>query len=239
MTKLQKWMMAGGILAALFFGTLYINRYSEKKYEPIRVVALGDSLTYGVGDPSRKGYIGFVTDAIEKRTGKHAVLNNFGISGQRSDQLLDQLGNGAVLRSIQRADTVFLFIGTNDYRQTARWNFKKLPLTRMNEGQEKLEKNLTKITFLIREQNPSAKLYILGLYNPYFGDGYDTKNGTVIQSWNESIKKVADETTLSLYIPTERLFVNISKPLYFSDSIHPNIRGYEKLGNWVSKHWSP
>ncbi|MFC7373272.1 GDSL-type esterase/lipase family protein [Fictibacillus iocasae] len=239
MTKLQRWMLAGGILAALFFGSLYFSQYKEKKDEPIRVTALGDSLTYGVGDPSRKGYIGFVTDAMERRTGRPVSLNNFGISGQRSDQLLHQLGSGAVLRSIQRADTVFVFIGTNDYRQTAKWNFKKLPLNKMGEGEKKLEENLTDITAIIRKQNPSAKLYILGLYNPYFGDGYDTKNGPIIQSWNETIKKVADKTALSLYIPTEKLFVNISKPLYFSDSIHPNTRGYEKMGTWVAKHWSP
>jgi hypothetical protein len=48
----------------------------QEKNQPIKIVALGDSLTYGVGDPTRMGYIGVVRNNIRKQTGRNVILNN-------------------------------------------------------------------------------------------------------------------------------------------------------------------
>ncbi len=58
----------------------------------INIVALGDSLTEGVGDISTKGYVKQVQEKLTARNGKPVyVLNNFAVSGYRTDQLLNDL----------------------------------------------------------------------------------------------------------------------------------------------------
>lgn len=205
----------------------------QPRPKQIRIVALGDSLTYGRGDPKRKGYIGLVRQGMQKELNRPVVLNNYGISGQRSDQLYRQLSNGMVSRSLRQANYIFLFIGTNDYRKTAGWNFRNINQKEMAIGQKMLYSNLEKITSSLRQQNKRAHIYIIGLYNPYTENFYDEVSARVIQRWNTSIQQVSAETPNSTYISTYELFVGIPKREYFSDSIHPNPKGYYRIAQRV------
>ncbi|MDM5315452.1 GDSL-type esterase/lipase family protein [Fictibacillus sp. b24] len=237
----KKWLIGGAALAILLFIIFQNFGKTEVASETktIKIVALGDSLTYGVGDPSKTGYIGIVKRNIQKQTGRNVIVNNFGISGQRSDQLLKQLENGVVLKALKQADHVFVFIGTNDFRHAAGWNFRQLPQQPLLLGKEKLRNNLSKTLTVVRENNSFAPVYVLGLYNPYFGKAYDPTASDSIQSWNEAIIEVSNESTLTKYISTYELYENVEKDMYFSDSLHPNRRGYNKLGNWVYSQWKP
>ncbi|WP_416729320.1 GDSL-type esterase/lipase family protein [Fictibacillus sp. JL2B1089] len=237
----KKWLIGGAGLALILF--LVFQFYGEtegaSETQTLKVVALGDSLTYGVGDPSKTGYIGIVKRNIQQQTGRNVIINNFGISGQRSDQLLRQLDNGVVIKSLRQADHIFVFIGTNDFRKAAGWNFRQLPQQKLVLGKEKLRNNLSKTLTVVRENNSFAPVYVLGLYNPYFGKEYDPTAADSIKSWNEAIVESSKESTLTKYISTFELYENVEKELYFSDSIHPNRRGYNRLGNWVYNQWKP
>ncbi|MBY6035086.1 hypothetical protein KUV80_00375 [Fictibacillus nanhaiensis] len=237
----KKWLIGGIGLALLLFTVFQFFGKTEdtKETQPIRIVALGDSLTYGVGDPSKTGYIGVVRKNIQQQTGRNVILNNFGISGQRSDQLLRQLDNGVVIKSLKQADYVFVFIGTNDFRHAAGWNFRQLPQQPLMLGKEKLRNNLTKTLNIVRENNSFAELYVLGLYNPYFGKEYDPAASESIRTWNDVILEVSKESTLTKYVSTFELYENIEKDMYFADTLHPNRRGYYKMGNWVYSQWKP
>jgi lysophospholipase L1-like esterase len=238
----KKWLLVGAILSIILFTVFQVFGQTEEtngENQPIKIVALGDSLTYGVGDPTRNGYIGVVRHNIQKQTGRNVIVNNFGISGQRSDQLLAQLNNGVVIKALKQADYVFVFIGTNDFRRAAGWNFRLLPKEPILLGKEKLKKNLSTTLKTVRKNNSFAQIYVLGLYNPYFGEEYDPDAPNVIRTWNETIFDVSKESTLTKYISTYELYENIEKEMYFSDSLHPNRRGYLRMGNWVFKQWTP
>ncbi|WHY70933.1 GDSL-type esterase/lipase family protein [Fictibacillus enclensis] len=237
------------LVTALFFIFYFVKEYSgdqgsehrkspqvqgkEPRPKQIRIVALGDSLTYGRGDPKRKGYIGLVRQGMQKELKRPVVLNNYGISGQRSDQLYKQLSNGMVSRSVRQANYIFLFIGTNDYRKTAGWNFRNINQQEMAIGQKMLYSNLEKITKKLRQQNKRAHIYILGLYNPYTENFYDAVSAQVIKKWNISIQEISEKTPNSTYISTYELFNGIPKGEYFSDAIHPNPRGYYLIAQRV------
>src|SRR5699024_5068561 len=65
-----------------------IDFFSEKD---LNIVAVGDSLTQGVGDSQNQGgYVGIIDRTINKDT-KHANIQNFGKRGDRTDQLLLRL----------------------------------------------------------------------------------------------------------------------------------------------------
>jgi lysophospholipase L1-like esterase len=231
----KKWLLGGTGLAILLLSVFQVfgQTNESKETQPIKIVALGDSLTYGVGDASKTGYIGVVRKNIQKQTGRNVMINNFGISGQRSDQLVLQLENGVVLKALQQADYVFVFIGTNDFRKAAGWNFRQLPEEPLMLGKEKLKLNLNTVIKTVRQQNSFAQMYVLGLYNPYFGEEYDPGAAAIIQSWNKTILDVTKESALTKYIPTYELYENVEKTMYFSDTLHPNRKGYNKMGNWV------
>jgi lysophospholipase L1-like esterase len=235
----KKWLVGGVGLAILLFTVFQVFDKTEgaNKTQTIKIVALGDSLTYGVGDPSKTGYIGIVRRNIQLQTGRNVIINNFGISGQRSDQLLRQLDNGVVIKALKQADFVFVFIGTNDFRHAAGWNFRQLPQQPLLLGKEKLRNNLSKTLTVVRENNSFAQIFVLGLYNPYFGKEYDPAAAESIRSWNEAILEVSKDSTLTKYISTFELYEDVRKDMYFADSLHPNRRGYNKLGNWVYNQW--
>nr|WP_276208356.1 GDSL-type esterase/lipase family protein [Fictibacillus barbaricus] len=228
-------------MAILFFTIFQVFDKTEgaSDTDTIKIVALGDSLTYGVGDPSKTGYIGIVRRNIQQQTGRNVIVNNFGISGQRSDQLLRQLDNGVVIKALKQADHIFVFIGTNDFRHAAGWNFRQLPQQPLLLGKEKLRNNLSKTLTVVRENNSFAPVYVLGLYNPYFGEEYDPAAPESIKSWNQVIIEASRESTLTKYISTYELYEDVEKEMYFADSLHPNRRGYNKLGNWVYNQWKP
>lgn len=236
-----KWLIGGVVLAILFFTIFQVFDKTEgaSDTDTIKIVALGDSLTYGVGDPSKTGYIGIVRRNIQQQTGRNVIVNNFGISGQRSDQLLRQLDNGVVIKALKQADHIFVFIGTNDFRHAAGWNFRQLPQQPLLLGKEKLRNNLSKTLTVVRENNSFAPVYVLGLYNPYFGEEYDPAAPESIKSWNQVIIEASRESTLTKYISTYELYEDVEKEMYFADSLHPNRRGYNKLGNWVYNQWKP
>nr|EHU9844845.1 lipase [Listeria monocytogenes] len=69
MTK-KKWLwLTGSVLViALLVGAVFgIKYYKESKEIPINLVAMGDSLTEGVGDENKDGgYVGIIPKKLEE-----------------------------------------------------------------------------------------------------------------------------------------------------------------------------
>ncbi|EIT85551.1 lysophospholipase L1-like esterase [Fictibacillus macauensis ZFHKF-1] len=237
--KMMAWCVVG--VMSLVIGGCSSNEEEKidtplPEHQPIhqlQIVSLGDSLTYGRGDPTRKGYIGRVKDGLEKEMHKPITLHNFGVPKQRSDQTLAALSKPSIAKAISRSHSIFLFIGTNDFRKTAQWNFKQLQPETMQEGQKTMARNVTKIMETLRQHNKKAHIYVLGLYNPYTTSVDDVLSADIIKQWNVSIKSIADATPNASYIPTYDLFVNVSKKEYFFDAIHPNPKGYRLIAKRV------
>src|SRR5699024_6683576 len=76
----------------------------------LNIVALGDSLTQGVGDESaNEGYVGL----LEADLDNNVVIDNYGIAGYRSDQLLEVLNELDIVDRITKADLVILISCSN------------------------------------------------------------------------------------------------------------------------------
>ncbi len=91
---------------------------------PISMIAIGDSLTQGDGDETRRGYPGRVLEMINPAR-PNSSITNFGQSGWSSDALIngDQGLPGQVQRALAevqsaagqgRGSVVFVWIGSND-----------------------------------------------------------------------------------------------------------------------------
>lgn len=78
--------------------TIIENKGKESSSEQIKtkelnLVAIGDSLTEGIGDSTgRGGYVPLVAELLESKDEIETVsTSNYGISGNRSDQILKRI----------------------------------------------------------------------------------------------------------------------------------------------------
>jgi lysophospholipase L1-like esterase len=93
--------------------------------QPLRVVALGDSLVYGFGDPERGGWVEQLRRWwMSPETGGH-VLYNLGIRGDRTQQVAQRLEGEFRQRGELRnrvPDLIILSVGANDSPRLGRTN---------------------------------------------------------------------------------------------------------------------
>jgi lysophospholipase L1-like esterase len=199
----------------------------------INMVALGDSLTFGIGDPERKGFIERVKEQFEKERKVAVQHNNFGVPKYRTDQIIDQLKTKEVQQAINRADYVFLFIGTNDFRKSAEYQFEEINEEKIRHGKKAFSKKLHQIISEIRKENNDVPIILLGLYHPYTDLKNQKQIGALIKEWNQEIKKLITSYDRLFFVPTFDLFQNVNKESYFHDSLHPNANGYQLIAKRV------
>ncbi|MEO1770292.1 SGNH/GDSL hydrolase family protein [Candidatus Enterococcus ferrettii] len=177
--------------------------------QTVHFVALGDSLTQGVGDETnRGGFVPLVADSLKNQYNLSTVqTENFGISGERSDQILKRLNKDEELRrSLESADMITLTVGGNDLLQAFQKNITATSAKKFNQSIKKYQKNVEKILIETRKLNKNAPIYILGIYNPYYLNFSDIKEmQTVVDNWNEATKDLTEETRNSFFVPVNDL----------------------------------
>ncbi|MCM3655522.1 SGNH/GDSL hydrolase family protein [Metabacillus litoralis] len=200
----------------------------------LQVVAIGDSLTQGVGDETKNGgYVGILNNTFEENN-IDINIENYGKRGNRTDQLLKRLEKEEIAESIQHADIVFITIGANDIMKIVKNSFTNLHVELFNEEKIEYLERLTAIFHKINEINPDTKIYLVGFYNPfegYFGDIEELQ--MIVNDWNESSKSVTEEFENVNYIPTSDLFSHSDIKLLSDDQFHPNTSGYKLMAKRI------
>ncbi|WP_226669795.1 SGNH/GDSL hydrolase family protein [Metabacillus litoralis] len=200
----------------------------------LKVVAIGDSLTQGVGDETENGgYVGILNHTFENNN-INVSIENYGKKGNRSDELLKRLEKKKIKASIQQADIVFVTIGANDIMTIVKNNITNLHIELFNEEREEYIKRLEAIIKRITEINPNTKIYIVGFYNPfdrYFPEVQELQ--MIINDWNEASKTVTEEFDHVRYIPILDLFSNSDIELLSKDHFHPNTNGYKLMAKRI------
>lgn len=217
MKHLRRWLLAIILIIVLLGGGYYwTHRPSTSPSQPTRVVkkhvhvvALWDSLTYGQGDDADKGgYVGRIRHKLACHYHTKVSAVNYGVSGDRSDQILDRLNSQAKIRqSLKKADVIVMTVGGNDLMQS----FQKDLLTSSSQGVEKkvnsqgktYQAKLQKLLHAVRQQNAHAPLFVFSIYNPvyvYFPQANAIDNS--ITHWNQITQQ-----TIKNYGPA--YFVNI------------------------------
>lgn len=198
------------------------------------IVAVGDSLTQGVGDDTKNGgYIGILDDTINHNS-EVITFENFGVRGHRTDQLLKRLEEPDVSSSIHDADIVLMTIGANDIMQVAKENFADLTYPLFVEEQEAFEERLNNIFQKIETINPKAHIYLIGLYNPFEKVFQEIEElDLIVNSWNQTIMDTIEDYENATFIPVKDLFDETDINLFAEDNFHPNLNGYQRIANRV------
>ncbi|WP_060666402.1 DUF459 domain-containing protein [Bacillus sp. CHD6a] len=226
---------ASALIVVALIGAGFYSGYQEESktnvldHSPKTMVTLGDSLTYGVGDKSGEGYVDNLEKLIQEEKEANVKVKNYGIPGQESDGVVKQVKLTNIQRDIRNADYIILFIGTNDLIQSNGGDLKGMNEKKIKKGAVEYEKNVQEILKTIRQENKDVPILFLGLYNSY-PDSAAHEN--IIVEWNDNSQKMIDDYKQIKFISTNDLFKEKSKE-YFSDSLHPNEKGYDLITNKI------
>lgn len=225
---------------------------------PIDLVALGDSLTQGVGDSTHRG--GYVPLAAQNLRDHSSVRNvstrNHGRSGATTTDLLQLLAeNETVQADIEQSNMVSITIGGNDVVRTFREVGLNAQIDDFEETLQTFNDNLETIFSEISSLNEEVQIYIFGIYNPYhyyFSDFDELQQ--IFDVWNQTIEQIANENEHIQFVEIDSLFnpedMEVASEedmeeiedlddiqddrhpfLYEDDVFHPNNDGYKLMAD--------
>ena len=215
-------------------------------------VAVGDSLTEGVGDTTNQG--GFVPLLSQAMTGTYnyqVTYSNYGISGNTSQQILSRMAKQeAIQKSLAKADMMTLTVGGNDVMAVIRKHLTQLSVSTFKKPATAYQKRLRQIIELARSENEDLPIYVLGIYNPFYLNFPEmTEMQEIIDNWNESTESVTDEYDNVYFVPiNDQLYKGIdgeegivstsgdqttviNDALFSGDHFHPNNIGYQIMSD--------
>ncbi|WP_062236354.1 GDSL-type esterase/lipase family protein [Fictibacillus sp. FJAT-27399] len=213
----------------------YIQHLKTLPANEIHHLALGDSVIQGRGS-DQGGFIKIASSNLAVLTSKKVQLDNQGISGATSRDLLKHISSPGMSDRIKSADIITINIGGNDLVKLA---LKEGPVQALQDYQNvksAYEENLNKIFSLIRKENPDAILVYNELYNAVdSGESFYPATKKLLNDWN----LIAYETTAkykpSVVIPSSEVLKPENRKEWIYDSIHPNDKGHELIAEQMIK----
>lgn len=179
---------------------------TENRRSTVHLVALGDSLTQGVGDQQDQGgYTGRIKAMVHQKDHVKVIMHNYGLAGDRSDQIEQRLTKSTEQQTqLKRAQAITLTVGGNDLLQTLTKNVTINQQSRLDrqldQAEETYDQKLTSLLATIRKYNPKAPIYLYSIYNPiyvYFANLKQITNA--VDDWNQVTSKVVRHTS-NLYL---------------------------------------
>ncbi|HEM4412817.1 TPA: SGNH/GDSL hydrolase family protein [Streptococcus suis] len=229
-----------------------------------RYVALGDSLTEGVGDTTGQGgFVPLLAQSLTNDYGYEVDYKNFGVSGNTSNQILKRMKeDGELISYLKTADLLTLTVGGNDLRKAIIKNIANLKVSTFDKPAKDYGKRLDTIIKTARKNNPNLPIYVVGIYNPlYLNFPELTEMQTIVDNWNTMTEQITEKSQHVYFVPINDLLykglegeAGISQNgsqvtnnlLYGEDSFHPNNTGYEIMKkailermNETTESWEP
>ena len=221
---------------------------TSAKKEVVTYVAIGDSLTKGVGDSTNQGgFVPLLAQSLTNESGFEFKAINYGVSGNTSSQILSRIREKKEIRKdLKRAQLLTITVGGNDLRKAILEDTSNLDLDRFEKASKAYEKNLKQIIELARKDNPDLPVYVVGIYNPLYLNFPDlTELQTLVDQWNQRTEETLSAYQGIYFVPINDLLYKgidgksgvteselgketvTNDALYDEDSFHPNNTGYE------------
>ncbi|WP_159721750.1 SGNH/GDSL hydrolase family protein [Enterococcus sp. CSURQ0835] len=224
--------------------------------ETVHYVAVGDSLTQGVGDETKRGgFVPLVANYLKDHYQLKTIqTENFGISGERSDQILKRVKKDDELqRSLKSSDLITITVGGNDLLQAFQKNLTASSAKKFARPIKTYTEHTEDLLTAVRKLNKTAPIYVVGIYNPYYLNFPDVKEmQKVVDSWNDATKKLTQDVYQCYFIPVNDLLYKglpektaksadtqqsttdssvKNNVLYDKDNFHPNNLGYQIMAH--------
>ena len=255
-----------GILIFIVPSSHQSSKISDKirsvKKEKVTYVAIGDSLTQGVGDSSKQGgFVSVLSQALESDFNWQVTSRNYGIAGNTSNQILKRMQEKKdIKRDLKKAKMMTLTVGGNDVIHVIKDNITNLNVNTFSKPAVEYQKRLRHIIELVRKDNKTLPIYIVGIYNPFYLNFPEmTEMQTIVDNWNQSTEDVCKEYDNVYFVPVNDLLYkgidgkggvtssdetsqsakssqgSLNDALFEDDHFHPNNTGYQIMSDAILK----
>lgn len=236
-------LLSGAVFAAGFYSFVR-GDIGERVMQPVAAarqtaqpsratiapLILGDSLARGTGDETGLGIGGRLVDELKKTrpTVKPAV--NIAVNGSRTADLEAQLRSPNVQTLIGQSNVIVISIGGNDL-----WggtDYKVVQLRDPATVMDQVLAHVTAIVTAVRRANPTARIFMIGLYNPFVNAPFGKQLSSLVNRWNARVtEQFANDPNFTL-VETSDLFSHRDR--LSLDRFHPNDEGYRLIARRIA-----
>lgn len=228
--------------------------FLAKKTKQLNYVAIGDSLTEGIGDSTNQGgFVPLLSQSLTQSYDYKVSYKNYGIAGNTSQQILTRMKKQKTIQqNLSKADVMTLTVGGNDVMAVIRKKLTNLTVSSFKKPESTYQKKLRQIIDLARRDQPDLPIYILGIYNPFYLNFPDmTEMQDIINNWNDATQTVTKEYKRVYFVPINDLLYRgvdgqegivqtsgdqttvVNDALFTGDHFHPNNTGYQIMSDAV------
>lgn len=233
--------------------------FLKEKQEEFHLLAIGDSLTQGVGDTTNQGgFVPLLAKRLDETYRYHTVASNYGISGNTSRQILNRMKKQkAIQKNLKTANLMTLTVGGNDVMKVIRENLDHLKSDNFKAGSKAYKSNLRQIIDLARKENPDLPIYIIGIYNPFYLNFPEmTQMQDIVDNWNLGTENLTTEYDKVYFVGiNDQLYKGVdgqegvvsvsgdqttvvNDALFTEDHFHPNNTGYSIMADAIMERIS-
>jgi lysophospholipase L1-like esterase len=191
---------------------------------------LGDSLARGAGDESGRGIAQRLDEELRARRVRARRTLNLGINGARTADLQKQLETPNVRRLIAGSNVIIVSIGGNDLWGGADWRTAAPanPDAVMTDVVGRIEK----VIATLRELNPKARIFFVGLYNPFAATPTGRVMNAMVNRWNGRVlERFGGDPGFTL-VQTSDLFTHRDRLAL--DRFHPGGEAYGLIARRIA-----
>ncbi|HSY50888.1 MAG TPA: GDSL-type esterase/lipase family protein [Thermoanaerobaculia bacterium] len=203
---------------------------SSAPRQQIVPIILGDSLARGTGDESGLGIGGRFVDELKRRHVDTKSIVNIAVNGARTRDLVQQLTSHNVQTLVAQSNVVIVSIGGNDLWGDNNWRnaAPRNPEKVMNGVLD----NVTEIVRSIRGVNPTGRVFVIGLYNPFVTTPFGKLLTPFVNHWNALLVQRFSADPNVVIVQTSDIFAYRDR--LSLDRFHPNDEGYSLIARRIA-----
>ncbi len=217
----------------MLLGSLFsTGAFAKSENAKQSLVALGDSITFGYNLNKNQNNHHTSKLAFPELIGEENGwrVRNLGVSGWRTDDLLNALKTDKYRDAVRHADYITLNIGSNDLLDALRASGGNIEV--IGDMTQIYYSKLATIITVIKGINPNAEIVLYNIYNPFQEmDPRFMIGETVLPPINQGLLELANLPLFKVkYADAYTAFKgNQSTFLLPNGDIHPSIDGHKEL----------
>ena len=193
-------------------------------------VVLGDSLARGTGDETGLGIGGRLVEELKRRRVPVKNAVNLAVDGAKTRDLERQMAGHSVRVLVGEANVIIVSIGGNDLWGEA--NSRNAPPSEPERVANEVLDHVVAGVRAVREANPNARLFVIGLYNPFAAAPFGRALTPMVNRWNASlVERFAADRNI-VVVQTSDLFAYRDRLSF--DRFHPGNEGYELIARRIA-----
>jgi lysophospholipase L1-like esterase len=239
--------IAAALVAAIFFGAGFYSFLSgdtgtsvsltpgprvtaSAPRTQIAPIILGDSLARGTGDETGLGIGGRFVDELKQRHIDTKNIVNIAVNGARTRDLEQQLTSHNVQTLLAQSNVIIVSIGGNDLWGDNNWRNAppRDPEHVMNDVLNHVQQSVRSI----RAANPSARIFVIGLYNPFVTTPFGKMLAPFVNRWNVLMVERFSVDPNVVIVQTSDIFAYRDRLSF--DRFHPNDEGYSLIARRIA-----